>query len=57
MMGILYSQLAEIVLKFSKVVKRMNWNFWFWLILGVICLESIVTAIQKRTLGRERPRR
>lgn len=35
----------------------MSINFWFWLILGVICLESIVTAIQNRALGRERPRR
>lgn len=24
----------------------MNWNLWLWLILGVICLESIVAAIQ-----------
>lgn len=35
----------------------MNANFWFWLILGTICLESIVTAIQNRTLGRERRHR
>lgn len=34
----------------------MTANFWFWLILGTICLESIVAAIQNRALGRKRPR-